>query len=105
MVQNGAGRLLIRALLVLCTLTWWLFPGFGVIDLTVTWDPEWPVMLEAGWGVLFTVGVGLPFLVSYSWPGEYGGFSAGWSVAVMLWAAAVLAATWGAGLRRKAKRS
>ena len=250
MVQNGAGRLLIRALLVLCTLTWWLFPGFGVIDLTVTWDPEWPVMLEAGWGVLFTVGVGLPFLVvairpglaraslaqlyvvtaalfvgalaglepqswwifamlllevplifamapsarlrrgptqapllglsviatpaaliyawdmadlnrlslpngditnfvdhyavqtalalalialpavaalwpdtrrllgtstalmagylglvSYSWPGEYGGFSAGWSVAVMLWAAAVLAATWGAGLQRKAKRS
>ena len=33
-------------------------------------------------------------LVSYSWPGEYGGFNAGWSVAVMAWAAAVLAATW-----------
>ena len=63
MVQNPAGRLSIRALLVVCTLTWWLMPGFGVIDLTVTWDPEWPVMLEAGWGVLFTVGVGLPFLV------------------------------------------
>ena len=57
-------RILIRALLVLCTLTWWVLPGFGVIDLTVTWDPEWPVMLEAGWGVLFTVGVGLPFLVT-----------------------------------------
>ena len=69
MVQNPAGRLLIRALLVVCTLTWWLLPGFGVIDLTVTWDPEWPVMLEAGWGVLFTVGVGLPFLVVAIRPG------------------------------------
>ena len=63
-VDNRAIRFLIRALLVLCTLTWWGLPGFGVIDLTVTWDPEWPVMLEAGWGVLFTVGVGLPFLVT-----------------------------------------
>ena len=53
-----------RILLVLCTLTWWVLPGMGVIDLTVTWDPEWPVMLEAGWGVLFTVGIGLPFLVT-----------------------------------------
>jgi hypothetical protein len=63
-VDHRGVRLLIRALLVLCTLTWWGLPGFGVIDLTVTWDPEWPVMLEAGWGVLFTVGVGLPFLVT-----------------------------------------
>ena len=69
MVQNRAGRLLIRALLVVCTLTWWVLPGFGLIDLTVTWDPEWPVMLEAGWGVLFTVGVGLPFLVVAIRPG------------------------------------
>ena len=29
-------------------------------------------------------------LVSYYWPGEWGGFSAGWSVAVMVWAGAVL---------------
>ena len=54
---------------MLCALTWWVLPGFGVIDLTVTWDPEWPVMLEAGWGVLFTVGVGLPFLVVAIRPG------------------------------------
>jgi hypothetical protein len=57
-------RLLTRILLVLCTLTWWVLPGMGLIDLTVTWDPEWPVMLEAGWGVLFTAGLGLPFLVA-----------------------------------------
>jgi len=62
--SNRAMRILIRMLLVLSTLTWWVLPGMGVIDLTVTWDPEWPVMLEAGWGVLFTIGVGLPFLVT-----------------------------------------
>jgi hypothetical protein len=43
-------------------------------------------------------------LVSYFWPGELGGFSAGWSVAVMVWAAAVLAATWWAGPARTAQR-
>ena len=53
-----------RVLLVLCTLTWWVLPGMGVIDLTVTWDPSWPVLLEAGWGALLTVGLGLPFLVA-----------------------------------------
>ena len=53
-----------RVLLVLCTLTWWVLPGMGVIDLTVTWDPTWPVMLEGGWGLLLTVGLGLPFLVT-----------------------------------------
>lgn len=57
-------RFPIRILLVLCTLTWWVLPGMGLIDLSVTWDPEWPVMLEAGWGVLFTVGLGLPFLAA-----------------------------------------
>jgi hypothetical protein len=53
-----------RAFLVLCTLTWWVLPGMGVIDLTVTWSSDWPVMLEAGWGVLFTIGLGLPFLAT-----------------------------------------
>jgi hypothetical protein len=59
----------LRVLLVLCTLTWWVLPGMGVIDLSVTWDPEWPVVLEAGWGLLFTVGLGLPFLVAAIRPG------------------------------------
>jgi hypothetical protein len=57
-------RVVTRVLLALCTLSWWVLPGMGAIDLTVTWDPDWPVMLEAGWGLLFTVGLGLPFLVS-----------------------------------------
>ena len=39
----------------------WLLPGFAVIDLTVTWDSSWPVMLEAGWGLLFGALVAPPF--------------------------------------------
>ena len=38
-------------------------PGFGAIDLTVTWDPEWPQVLEAGWGVFFTFLVAAPFVL------------------------------------------
>lgn len=49
--------------MVLFAASWWILPAMGVIDLTVTWDEEWPVVLEAGWGVLFT-GLGLSFLVS-----------------------------------------
>ena len=57
-------RPLLRGLASLSALTWWVLPGMGVIDLTVTWDPDWPVMLEAGWGLLCTVGLGLPFLLA-----------------------------------------
>jgi hypothetical protein len=49
--------------MVLFAASWWILPAMGVIDLTVTWDEEWPVVLEAGWGVLFT-GLGLSFLLS-----------------------------------------
>lgn len=56
-------RPLLRLLMVLFALTWWVLPAMGVIDLTVTWDPEWPVVLEAGWGVLFT-GLGLSFFLA-----------------------------------------
>ena len=51
-----------RVLAVLFALTWLLFPGFGVVDLTVTWDPAWARVLEAGWGVFFTVLVGFAFI-------------------------------------------
>lgn len=60
--------LLTRLFLVLAALSWWVLPGMGVIDLTVTWNPEWQVMLEAGWGMFFTVGLGLPFLVAAARP-------------------------------------
>jgi hypothetical protein len=45
----------VRVLAGLFALTWLLFPGFGLIDLGVTWNPSWPVVLEAGWGLFFTV--------------------------------------------------
>ncbi len=44
-------------------MTWLTFPGFGVVDLSVTWDPEWPQVLEAGWGLYMTLFVGVPFAV------------------------------------------
>jgi hypothetical protein len=52
----------LRIIAVLCALTWLVFPGFGLIDLSVTWDPDWPVVLEAGWGAFMTVLVGGSFL-------------------------------------------
>jgi hypothetical protein len=53
----------IRLAAVGCALTWLVFPGFGLIDLGVTWDPAWPVVLEAGWGLFMSVLVGGSFLV------------------------------------------
>jgi hypothetical protein len=47
-----------RFIAVLFALTWLVFPGFGLIDLSVTWDRDWPVVLEASWGVFMTVLVG-----------------------------------------------
>jgi len=55
--------LLLRALAVLLAFSWIGFPGFGAIDLSVTWDPEWGQVLEAGWGLYFTVLVGVPFVL------------------------------------------
>jgi hypothetical protein len=54
--------LAVRLLAALFALTWFVFPGFGLIDLSVTWDPDWPVVLEASWGVFMTVLVGGSFL-------------------------------------------
>jgi hypothetical protein len=58
-VRLLAVRLLaVRLLAAFSALTWLVFPGFGLIDLSVTWDPDWPVVLEASWGVFMTVLVG-----------------------------------------------
>ena len=51
-----------RLLAVLSALGWLVLPGFGLIDLSVTWDPGWPVVLEASWGLFMTVLVGGSFL-------------------------------------------
>ena len=38
-----------RVLAGFFALSWYTFSGFGLSDLTVTWNAEWPQVLEAGW--------------------------------------------------------
>ncbi|WP_344619099.1 hypothetical protein [Dactylosporangium salmoneum] len=52
----------VRVAAVVFAVSWLVFPGFGLIDLSVTWDPEWLVALEAGWGLMFTVFVAAAFV-------------------------------------------
>jgi len=51
-----------RAVAVLSAVTWLFLPGFGLIDLGVTWDPDWAVVLEASWATTMCVLVGGSFL-------------------------------------------
>ena len=51
----------VRALAVFYALVW-LLPGFAIIDLTVTWSSSWPVMLEAGWGLMFGALISAPLI-------------------------------------------
>jgi hypothetical protein len=53
----------VRLLAAVCALTWLILPGFGLIDLSVTWSSDWPEVLEAGWGLFFTVVVASPFVL------------------------------------------
>lgn len=62
-------RTLLRAALGLFTISWWVFPGMGLADLSVSWDADWAVVLEAGWGLLCTFGLGLPLLLAALRPG------------------------------------
>jgi hypothetical protein len=52
-----------RIAAALAAVTWLVVPGFGVIDLGVSWDAGWPVVLEASWGAVMTVLVAGSFLV------------------------------------------
>jgi len=47
-----------------------VFPGFGIPDLLVTWDPDWQVVLEAGWGLFMTVLVAAALLTVAVAPGR-----------------------------------
>jgi hypothetical protein len=60
--------IIVRLVAVLFAVTWLVFPGFGLIDLSVTWDRDWPVVLEASWGVVMTVLVGGSFLAAAATP-------------------------------------
>ncbi|HEU4370899.1 MAG TPA: hypothetical protein VFV05_21970 [Methylomirabilota bacterium] len=53
----------LRACAGLFAASWILLPGFGAIDLAVTWSADWPQVLEAGWGLFATVIVGAGFVL------------------------------------------
>jgi hypothetical protein len=79
-----------RLLAAFFALTWLQIPGFGLIDLSVTWDEDWAVVLEASWGMFMTVLVGGSFLVIAAAPRRpapalvtLGGSLATWLVAVV----------------------
>ena len=57
-------RIALSALAGLFAIGWLVLPGFGAIDLSVTWSSEWPQVLEAGWGLFFTVLVAVPFVLA-----------------------------------------
>lgn len=66
-------RLTVGLLSGVFALSWLVLPGFGLIDLSVTWNAEWPQVLEAGWGLFATVIVGASFALVVvrpraSWP-------------------------------------
>jgi len=52
----------LRAVAVCAAVSWLVFPGFGVADLLVTWNPAWAMLLEAGWGLFSTVLVAAAFV-------------------------------------------
>jgi hypothetical protein len=53
----------VRVLAGLFAASWLVLPGFGAIDLSVTWNADWPQVLEAGWGLFSTVLVGAAFVL------------------------------------------
>jgi hypothetical protein len=55
-------RIALRTCAGLFAVSWIVLPGFGAIDLAVTWSAAWPQVLEAGWGLFATVIVGAAFL-------------------------------------------
>lgn len=65
----------VRVIAAVCAASWFVLPGFGLVDLSVTWSSDWPQVLEAGWGLFFSVLVGAPFaLVLFRLRGSMPGF-------------------------------
>jgi hypothetical protein len=64
----GVRGFAVRALSCLFAASWLVVPGFGLIDLSVTWNAEWPQVLEAGWGLFATVIVAAAFVRVAAWP-------------------------------------
>jgi len=56
-------QLAARGLSGLFAVSWLVLPGFGLIDLSVTWNADWPQVLEAGWGLFATAIVAAAFVL------------------------------------------
>jgi hypothetical protein len=61
-------QLAARGLSGLFAVSWLVLPGFGLIDLSVTWNADWPQVLEAGWGLFATAIVAAAFVLIAVWP-------------------------------------
>ncbi len=85
-------RIGLRALSAAFAVSWLVLPGFGVIDLLVTWSSSWPQVLEAGWGLFFTVLVAAPFALVAARPRAAGPAIAQLAIAVMALAISAVAA-------------
>src|SRR5206468_3382661 len=42
--------------------SWIMVPGWAGPDLLASWSPDWPQVLEGGWGVYSAVIVAVPFI-------------------------------------------
>ena len=105
MQSDSMRELFARAAAALVAVSWFVFPGFGVIDLLATWSADWPQALEAGWGLFATAIVGAAFLLVALRPRRWMSAAAQLTVAAvalavsaaaaeesrLLWLAAVLA--------------
>jgi hypothetical protein len=88
------GRLVAIRWLAACSALLWLLPGYAIADLTVTWTDPWPVVLEAGWGLLFGVFVAVPFITLAVDPANVPAVVQLCAVAVVVVVAGVLAHNW-----------
>jgi hypothetical protein len=61
---NDMGTIARRVLAGLFAFSWLTIPDYGLTDLSSTWDPDWPQVLEGGWGLYLTVFISVPFIVN-----------------------------------------
>lgn len=88
-------NVLVRVLSFVFAVSWLIPPGWGAVDLGVTWDADWETILEGSWGLFFTVGTALPFVVIGCLPRCAGpAFAQLWLVATALLAGLVLGGQW-----------
>ncbi len=59
--HDGSMRLAVRVAAGLFALMALVWPGWGGVDLSVSWSADWNPILSGGWGLFFTVLVAVPF--------------------------------------------